>query len=442
MWIFLAAAASACMSETGPAPVSAPETAMCPGCNIVIIVLDAARADHLPCYGYGRETAPNVCGLAEDGWLFRNAYSNAPSTKPAIASLFTSAFPRQHNSVYNEDMLGGSLTTAAELLSGSGYATYGVNDNPVLNRGFGYERGFGEWVDTNDKGAAEVNRAVFERMGRYGKPFLLYVHYMEPHAPYQPPAEFVVRLGGGGYSGNVTGSEVSSAFQEKTGYFLERPGELARLMLLYDANIAYADSGVGGLIGRMKADGTYNRTVIVVLSDHGEMFLEHGLLGHSNGLFYEVVHIPLIIWVPGAEKAVFETPAQTIDVLPTVLDIVGVAAPETMMGDSLLSLQNGVERPIYSEHLRSGYYNTQESLIFGGYQLLIDSPNGTRLLFDLKNDPEEKEEISGESPVSKDLVGRMDGILARINSSASSPRQTVKISLDAKERLKSLGYVN
>ena len=416
------------------------EVPRCPNCNVIVILIDTLRADHLPCYGYERNTAPNICGLAEEGFLFQNMFSNSPSTKASVASLFTSMLPSQHKSIHNEDVLSDEVTTMAEILAEHGYHTYAVNGNPVIKTKFNYDQGFATWKD-NITRTTKRNRVIFDSLGSYEQPFFLYLHYMDPHSPYTAPTSYY-RFFNGDYDGSVTG-----AGPYDVSYFENRPDELEQLRNFYDNEIRFVDHRIGELFERLREAGLYEDSVIILLSDHGEMFLEHGSFEHSNGVYTEVIDVPLIIRPPNQEKIVVETPVQTVDILPTLLSMLGIDVDHRFMGRPIFSLIGSDEtRPIFSEQQRRCCGQTrfaEKALIMGNYKLIKQlAKTNVHLLFDMRKDPMERVNLIDSAPNAIELIEKMDSLI-QANASMYDGIETKKTTLDEEttQQLKALGYI-
>jgi arylsulfatase len=189
----------------------------------------------------------------------------------------------------------------AEILAEHGYHTYALNGNPVIKTKFNYDQGFATWKD-NFTRATKRNRVILDSVDSYEQPFFLYLHYMDPHSPYTAPGSYY-RFFNRDYDGSVTGNGPYHA-----SYFENRPDELEQLRNFYDNEIRFVDHNIGELFERLRETGLYEDSVIILLADHGEMFLEHGRFTHSNGVYTEVIDVPLIIRPPNQEKVVVETP--------------------------------------------------------------------------------------------------------------------------------------
>lgn len=300
------------------------------GTPVILISIDTLRSDHLPAYGYRNVATPNIDALRADAILYERAYSHCPLTLPSHASIFTGQLPAEtgvrDNTGYR---LAAGSPTLAEVLSRNGYATGAAVSAYVLRKGSGIERGFASWDD--DVGAERAGATIssVQRDGgisvasadrwlttNASKPLLYFLHLYEPHSPYEPPAEYRGR-----YSA-------------------------------YDGEIAHADAILGRFLQRLKDLGLYDKALIVLFSDHGEGLNDHGEDEHGIFLYREALQVPLLVKLPGAERAGerVAAPVQLSDIYPTVLAVTGTraAAPVTA-GNARSLLEPPVKRQIYSE---------------------------------------------------------------------------------------------
>ena len=358
--------------KRGPAEVKAPA-----GTPIILISIDTLRADHLPAYGYTGVETPAIDALRRDGILFRRAYSHTPLTLPSHASMLTGLLPGAHgvrdNIGYTLDrgrVARHELPFLPQMLKDAGYATAAGVSAFVLQGKSGLSSAFDLYEDTIEVRAGaglgglqrpghETLQAVLPWLqGAAGKPFFLFLHLYEPHSPYEPPEPFKSRF--------------ASA---------------------YDGEIATADAVVGELVAELRRLGVYDRALVVLLADHGEGLGDHGEEEHGILLYTEDIHVPLLLKLPQERLAggTAEAPAQLTDVVPTVLDLLGIAKPAALRGASLLGLlePNAPSRRVYSEtfypRLHFGWSDLA-SLTDATHQL-IDGPSPE--LYDLVKDPRE-----------------------------------------------------
>lgn len=326
--------------------------------NVVVVVLDAARADHFGAYGYGRDTTPAIDAFAKEATRYELVVSEAPYTFLATSSLFSGASPAVTGlGARTGGRVPEGMELIAETAQASGYQTFAYSENPYVTEYFGLAQGFDVFdetypltdlrrgkelspdVDSAARMAAIVDRAVASP----DSPFFFYAHLLRPHNPYAPPAPFAGRFG----------SNPAHRHEGETAHLLEfnRTGapfdreKLDRLISLYDENLAFADSLFAGLLARLKAAGVLDETIIVLTSDHGEAFGEQGHLLDSTQLFDPMLRVPLIARVPGRPASVDDTPVQLEDLGSGLRD--GFLS-RNFSGLTDLGERRGMGEPLYS----------------------------------------------------------------------------------------------
>jgi arylsulfatase A-like enzyme len=353
--------------------------------NIILIVMDTVRADHLSAYGYGHPTSPNMDALASRGRLFTQARSQGPNTGVSLPSLFTGKYfsevaRHRHKVVYMDD----SNVTMAEIFKKGGYHTWAISSFGYFREVFGYGQGFEEF-DTrimklredvyHTKTSDLVTKFALERIDDWEteatRPFLMVAHYADPHVTY-----------------------VDHDY-----------GELFSQTVLprYDEEIRFVDDHVGRLVEGLKRRHLLDDTVIIITSDHGEGLIarkDHGHRYHGQHVYDNLVHIPLIMWVPGVHAGVTDTPVGNIDILPTLLDITGVTTNSRLSGVSLVPfLQNEVinRGPVFME---KGYPRDKIkfAMVDWPYKLHWRPAHNRWELYDLNIDPREKHDLSRSRP--------------------------------------------
>lgn len=303
--------------------------------NVVVVVIDTLRRDHLPTYGYARQTAPFLDRLAREGVALEGV-SPTSWTKPATASLLTGLHPLRHQAVGRLDALPAEAETLAERLKAEGYQTLGISANGWISTEFGFDQGFDELLLLDSEGAEAVNRRLFPLLDQLEPPYFLYVHYVDPHAPYDPktawdgsPLPAALRAQG------PVSVEDLDAFTVR-----QRPPDfMARVRDLYDGEIRGADHQLERLAGELERRGLMKNTVLVVTSDHGEEFEDHGRMSHGLSLYEEVVRVPLVIHAPHRSDRITAGlrggSASLTDVVPTLMDLLGLASGEKLDGVNL-----------------------------------------------------------------------------------------------------------
>ena len=336
--------------------------------NILIYTIDTLRADHASLYGYERDTTPFLRKLGAGGIVFDDCQAQATWTKPSIASLMTSLYSFTHDIKGDADTIPAGSSTLAEQLRSAGYVTASIVSTPFVGRATGLERGFDYLLESpavlrqhdaqteRDTDSVALNKVVFPWLDRHkDEGFFLYAHATDPHAPYNPPPPYDARFANPldtahfqrSYASFHTGTQygggavVSPQILEKAGVSPRRFIEEAEA--LYDGEILHNDHSLELLTGKLKQLGVLDNTLLIVISDHGEEFLEHGWTAHGQSVYQELAHSLLTIWNPAlAPKARrVSQPVQLIDVMPTLLDLLGLKTPPIAEGQSLLPLIRG-----------------------------------------------------------------------------------------------------
>ena len=419
--------------------------------NIILITLDTTRADRLGCYGYRRQTSPNIDKLAEESVLYTRAIAPSSWTLPSHASLFTGKFTSSHGARYDPegpllltDAISGpeswdayrarglaqNEVTLAEVLKETGYTTAAVVGGPWMKRIFGLNKGFDYYNDSqistvNGRLASQVTTSALNWLERRReKKFFLFLNYFDPHGPYSPPEGFALK------------------FLPKGTNFTGREPTLEETNALYDAEILYMDHYIGRFLQKLKVENLYNDTLIIVTSDHGELFGEHGKFGHGHYLYQEELHVPLFIKYPAGEVSPKRTDlrAQLTDILPMIYERVGITIPGNIQGTSPSQIKHPIIAETYPLPLISKDGSWQ-SIFEGDFKFIWNSKN-QHMLFNLKDDPEENVNIIvQDSKRTERMWAQMEQYLAKL------PKPGLAVPAgepddQTREALKSLGYVN
>jgi arylsulfatase A-like enzyme len=362
----------------------------------IVYLVDTLRADHTQVYGYARDTTPELVKFAADAVVFDQAIAQASWTKPSVASILTSLLPGHHRAVQLRDPLDPDLVTLPEMLQAKGYATGAAIANSVIyGPGTQFEQGFDHFAGLHGaedrpsklvEAAGVVDEALRFLDRRQGFPTFLYVHTMDPHVPYAPPAPFDTK-----YEPLSTpdhpGVDPRSDYKE--------PLDRERMIARYDGDIAYGDQEFGRFVRELKARGLYDRATIVFLGDHGEEFLDHGKWLHGKSVFDELVHVPLIVKFPKQKDAGTRVKQQerAVDVLPTILQALGLPVPgaPAISGVPLQPAVAGgaAELPALSEISHRGFVAHGMRTGKDKYVQRF-SPEEDELYFDLVKDPKEQ----------------------------------------------------
>lgn len=371
--------------------------------DVWLISADTLRADHLGCYGYLRDTTPNLDALAARGALFERAFSASSWTLPAHASMLTGLYPVGHGLRDDGVALPPQVPTLAEGLRRLGYHGVATVSHVYVSSAFGLDRGFEVFDDSLTRGGTRNPRAarVVARFLEHVRaapdaPVFGFVHFFDPHWGYTPPPPYDTRFADPGYDGPIDGSYASmERFLTPDAPMAAR--DLRALVAGYDAEIAYLDAQLGRLFEGLRAAGRLENAVVVFTADHGEEFKEHGGLGHGLTLYGEQLRVPLLIaghpaFPPGTRR---RDPVSPVDLLPTLLEIAGAPRPGASDGRSLLAPARDDDRPLFAESIRFGI--VRRAVRRGHFKLIHSPETGRREYFDLRSDAGEQRPL-GEDP--------------------------------------------
>lgn len=451
--------------------------------NVVLVTVDSLRADHLSCYGYGRETTPRLDEYAERGHRFTAAFSHACATRPSLPAILTSSHPLMYGEF---ERLSGERTLISEVLSDRGYATGGFHSNLYLSAQFGYGRGFDTFYDSRDEPSLteRLRRGVKDRLNTQGflfnalqrvydraerttgvnigtyhtpaaeitdrvlefadgtagtdRPTFIWVHYMDPHHPYAPPAEYQTFSSVDRREGVRLRPKMLSDDEETT------EEERQTLIDLYDDEIRYTDAEIGRLFAGLEE--RWDEWTAFVTADHGEEFRDHGEYSHQNRFYDEVMHVPLIVF-DGQGSGTHEELVGLVDVAPTIAERAGVTnVPDSFWGYSLEPLLSGT-----GEWPRNGVRGSWCDLSTGKRRLVYrtedwkyirDEVDERELLFDLRDDPEERHNLAEREDPPAEIESMRDAVDRYeddIESTATAIGE-VEMGDEVKERLRRLGY--
>lgn len=455
--------------------------------NVILIVVDTLRADRLSTYGYHRPTSPNLDRFADESVKFERCISPANWTPPGHASIFTGRFPISHgahktlsdrNPKYpNCFPLAEEETTIAEILAEQGYRTAGV----VANFGFvsgalGLDQGFQFWFArpprrlkpilltlalklelvtarrllTNPvpyRRASDIKEVSLRWIRQYGdRPFFLFINFMDPHSPYSPPKP---------WEGDPGDSTLSYSFENYHDDIRDGLTDLSdrhwsHINSQYDGEIAYVDAEIGDFLFQLKEQNIYSNSIVIVTSDHGEFLGEKGLLDHQIGLYQPVISVPLIFKVADGTIAPNDSDriAQTVDILPTVLDSIDIEIPDFVQGTSLLRTEI---HPIISQHYvdlhiydwYDGRFNVDQISLIQNTKKLILSSDGKSEFLELAGDTDEDIEHGGEEFEIRDQMLEILNIwVSEVEKRARLGEESPSLDEATIERLRSLGYVD
>jgi arylsulfatase A-like enzyme len=420
--------------------------------NVILILVDTLRADRLSAYGYGRRTSPNVDAFARGAVKFDADRSQASCTFPSANSILTSRWPAAFLG-QPEQKLGipEGIPSIAEILHARGFHTVAVSASAVVRQSpsrFNPHGGFGRGFDAFEedcvwKSAGCVNRLaaphLLRKNGRGDKPLFLYLHYLDPHGPYKPPDYWPNKFA----TGRPEKKWVRIGDPNPIGDWLYKgkpnpgftPQDLQHLKDLYDDEIAFFDEQFAELLKGIRAAGLMDDSILVLVADHGEEFLEHGDIKHCRNVFDTSLHVPLLVKIPGVAAKTVTRPVQSVDLVPTLLDYLGLGAGGAAFEGR--SLRPEIEGRAAPDELQFGLIGSLRSASDGRFKLIEDLAGGTPKLFDLKADPgETKDVLAHERRAYAHLRDALTGWLAR-----SEGKGAVDASRAAQEKLRSLGYI-
>jgi len=456
--------------------------------NIIVILVDALRPDHLCCCGYERPTSPSLDEFAEDSILFENAFSASPITRSSIPSILTGLYPSLHGTGSKKTLLtlNKDVPCLAEVLKQQGYTTVGFNTNPFVGAKQDYDRGFSLHfdmfpceenksfsccVETLSDGVPQkedlkfpqpyicsrgVNKSVSHWLRNSGRqPFFMWIHYMDTHSPYLPREPHFLK-----YSKGESGLHIMTflrQFYALCNALNSRPDSLTQeqkslFVNCYDSEINYFDRSFGELAAVLKELDLFDNTVVIVTADHGEEFWEHGGWGHSLRMYDVNLRVPLLLKPPGNSLKGKTVPnqAQNIDIFPTILDILDIEPEYHLSGRSLVSLINEPSQvPVLaegggpvriSENQKVSHFYALRS---PEYKYIKDAAEGHCRLYQLQSDPLESNNLA-DRPFAKQIISDFEGQLMELLRPVTNiDEQSLRTELDSVtlERLKALGYV-
>jgi arylsulfatase A-like enzyme len=406
--------------------------------NVILITIDSLRADHLGCFGYSRNTSPNLDNLAKEGILFLQAISNGPGTRQSFQSILTSTYPLMYGGY---EYLSDKRTTIAEVLKENRYSTAAFHSNPFLSRFYGYDRGFDMFDDNigvKGLGLNDAKQKIIDKLRTYKKLFVIiksmyyffkggelphatadminrkaitwmktnpdkffvWLHYMDVHNPFVPPYNHLRQFHAHHISRRGMFKLNNKMFNKPNKISKD---ELKTLIDLYDGEIRYLDDAIGSFLNELKETGILDSTIIIVTSDHGEEFKEHGGLGHGPKLYDVSLHVPLIVYIPEFmdKNAAIKNLVSLLDIPPTILDLIGIQQNENFQGTTLVPIIMGQQKSsgVISEvshgenSLKIDPTKRKISYRTENWKYIHDEENNRRELYDLQSDPNETKNL-------------------------------------------------
>ena len=427
--------------------------------SVVLVVVDALRADHLGIYGYDRPTSPEIDRWSAGGRIFERAYATSPWTLPSFGSILTGRLPSAHAAgievadqaradvevaaARNFITLGAAVPTVGEALVANGYATAAFVTNPFLDPRFGLDRGFTDY-DHFEASNTEIRRAsaVVDLSldwidAHAGAPFFIMVHLFDPHLDYDAPppyrGRFAQALDG------VLELPVRGLWPIRNRVADIGAAEREFISAAYDEEIAYVDDQFGRLIRGLDTRRLLDGSLVILTSDHGEELFEHGGFEHGHSMYDEVLRVPLVIGGPGVNPGRVATPVSLTDLMPTILQAAAAPLSGEIAGRSLLRPESAAApRPLIAERVLYG--PETKAIVAWPYKAILDVDSGETRLFDLSADPAEQRDLSATDPQTlRRLLGQLSAGLDQDRSPAAGAGAELDDDLVA--RLRALGYI-
>ena len=431
--------------------------------NVVLIVIDTLRADRVAGRRHGVPLMPNLSRVAEDSVNFTRAVTQCTWTAPAVASIFTSLHMDTHQVYFRPnlekpgqqtgDALSPAFETIATYLHKAGFRAAVIQSNINLTAELGFARDFDPYVYLPNKTASEITARAIEEAGKLPEPFFLYVHYLDPHVPYAPPAEYRQLLGwppaiNPTEMGVVTHflpymldyCDYKLGIKKNPSFPPLSPAAREAVQTLYDGEVRFVDDQLAKLLDFLKT--AHRNSLIIIVADHGEQFWDHDFLGHGVTLYDEELKVPFFMLGPGLEPRKIDRNVETFDILPTIAALLGLPPNPAWQGHDLFA--GGKGRPVYS-HTRGSWLecNTDlEMLETGDLKLILNRRTNQAELYDLAADPLEKTDLASQHPKDVETMKALVDTRRQCNieARAQNTPQRTSISPEAVEQLKSIGY--
>ena len=432
--------------------------------NVLIVLLDACATDHLPFLGYDKDTTPFLNGLAHDNWSFSDVTAQAPYTIASVASLMTGEAVDLHGVTEAGQVVSAQLPMLAERFQQAGYQTGAFSANAHIQTKFGFGRGFdtfqGFWPKLENGHSvppeqADAVRRFLAHAANDPRPFFAYVHLLPPHAPYDPPA-FERDVFAGAYKGTALdrAGAIDNLMPLSYGARMPAEDERAAIEALYDASLLHVDGVVQSLDLALDELDLADDTLLIVLSDHGEAFGQHGLWQHARTVHEEMVRVPLVMRLPAEsslpKQGTSDQPIALIDVVPTLMQWFDLRGALPKSSQSFAALLSGAERPKRWVPIltRTAGPGEHVGLRMGDYKLIHETrKNGPWTLYDLRTDPTEaapiKNPAAAPNPETKRAFVEMRQLLGetreRLQVEAKAAER-VDVDAETEAVLEALGY--
>jgi arylsulfatase A-like enzyme len=436
---------------------------------VFLITIDSLRADTLSCYGSSAVQTPQIDSVARDGVIFSTAISASSWTLPSVASFMTGVSPAVHGATAWQKRLPDDFKTLAEHFKEAGYRTVAVGQNPVLDAARNIDQGFDEyhWISTEtrhpgislgrsllgifvkhepESTTEQITRMVLDRLGHATEgPTFFWVHYYDPHMPYTPPKRFMDEAS----AATPFGLSFDEIERVRMGRFGTKQPERDWIKSLYEGEVRFVDEEVGRLLGAMKGLGIYDEATIVISSDHGEEFWEHGGFEHGHSMYQELLRVPLIVKFPGAVAgAHVHAPIGTEALPPTLLELAGLPYDAAAMTSPSFAAYLNPELPAPPAGSVSSfgtlYFEKLEAVTAPDYKYIRAVDFESEKLYDRSADPLELSPLNltdhaAAADVARQILNKAHGL----DRAAGTPeKENVVMDAATEESLRSLGYID
>jgi choline-sulfatase len=440
-------------------PAAAARTLREPVKNVIVYLIDTLRADHLTAFNpQTRVRTPGLDGLVAQGAaVFASAHTQENWTKPSVATLLSSLMPWEHHAITTEAVVPRDIDMLPEILEKHGFYSGAFIANGYVSEKFGFKQGWDTWRNYVREG--RYNRAEFLAADAVAwldarpasLPFFLYMHAIDPHVPYKPTGQFMSLYDPEPYNGVVDFSDDNTLLEKiKIGSIKLKDRDKRRLEALYDSEISYHDLHFKTLLTALEKRNLADNTMIVVVADHGEEFWDHGSVGHGHSVYEELLRIPMVVRVPGLtdQPMRIESSSGLVDVLPTVMEALGLPLPANLSGRSLMPELRGdaLDAPRVTV---SGFMDGWRTAVVGRLKL-IQRTEKRVMLHDLGSDPREQVDVAAQRPISTRYVRGQLGLALHASepvqagsSSGKKRHKEEKTTIDAETeaQLRALGYI-
>jgi len=440
-------------------------TATRPIKNVIVYLIDTLRADKLQAVNpRSRVLTPGLARFVETAAVMAGAHTQENWTKPSVATLLSSLFPWQHQAITTEAVVPNDVELLPETLSARGFHTGAFIANGYVSDRFGFRQGWTSYRNYVREGRRNVAQYVAADVLEWldqrpqEKPFFLYVHTIDPHVPYKPPRQFLEMYDATPYSGVVNFASDNELLEKiKAGRIPLNARDKVHLEALYDGEISYHDVHFNSILDGLARRNLADDTMVIIVADHGEEFWDHGSVGHGHSVYEELLHIPMIVRLPGTTATALrvEDAVGLVDVMPTVLEALGQPLPDGLAGQSFLPLLRG-ETADAPRTAVSGFMEGWRTVVSGRYKL-IHRTLERQMLYDLSRDPHEQTDLGPEHPIGvrylRGMLGMALGAAEDAPAAAATgtaPRrarpqvheqETTTIDPQTEAQLRALGYV-